>query len=232
VTRARSWYVHRHRQRPRGLGATRTAALGLAAVTLLAAGASVADYMGFYPTTAHADAAWDSPAQVITVVPPAPSPSKPAVPLKIPAGGPTDLRIPAISVTTSLEALGLDQNGQLTPPGYTDAGWYAAGTAPGDIGPAVIAGHYDTATRGGASIFYKLSSVKPGDAIQIKRNAKWLTFIVTSIGSFPQSAFPTELVYGPTPNPQLRLITCGGTYNTSTQTYADNVVVFATESPA
>ena len=232
MTRARSWYVHRHRQRPRALGATRTAALGLAAIALVAAGASVADYMGFYPTTAHADAAWDTPAQVITVVPPAPSPSTPAASLKIPAGGPTDLRIPAISVTASLEALGLDQDGQLTPPGYTDAGWYADGTVPGDVGPAVIAGHYDTATPGVESIFYKLGSVKPGDTIQIKRNAKWLTFVVTSVASFPQNAFPTELVYGPTPNPQLRLITCGGTYDTSTQTYADNVVVFATESPA
>jgi hypothetical protein len=36
-------------------------------------------------------------------------------------------------------------------------------------------------------------------------------------------------VYGATPAPELRLITCGGTFNYSTGSYLSNTVVYATE---
>jgi hypothetical protein len=35
-------------------------------------------------------------------------------------------------------------------------------------------------------------------------------------------------VYGPVPTAQLRLITCGGTFDTATGHYLSNVIVFAT----
>jgi hypothetical protein len=35
-------------------------------------------------------------------------------------------------------------------------------------------------------------------------------------------------VYGPTPNAQLRLITCGGAFDPTTGHYLSNVVAFAT----
>ena len=40
-------------------------------------------------------------------------------------------------------------------------------------------------------------------------------------------AFPTEAVFGPSPEPLLRLITCGGTFDRSRRSYRDNVVVTA-----
>ncbi len=165
--------------------------------------------------------AWNLPAHVMT--------APPKAPVAIPAGGPTNVRIPAISVTTSLEALSLAPDGSLTPPGYTDAGWYAAGTVPGEKGPAVIAGHYDTTTKDQPSVFYRLNQLKAGDTIQIEVDGKWLTFIVDSVQTFPQDKFPSALVYGPTPDAELRLITCGGSYDAGAGGYVDNVVVFATE---
>jgi hypothetical protein len=36
-------------------------------------------------------------------------------------------------------------------------------------------------------------------------------------------------VYGPTPDPELRLITCGGALDHATRHYLSNVVVYATE---
>src|SRR5262249_19104829 len=55
---------------------------------------------------------------------------------------PTRVRIPTIGVNSALQALHLDGHGALAPPtDYATAGWYADGTAPGDVGPAVIAGH-------------------------------------------------------------------------------------------
>ncbi|GAA4578166.1 hypothetical protein GCM10023176_53540 [Micromonospora coerulea] len=45
--------------------------------------------------------------------------------------------------------------------------------------------------------------------------------------------FPTARVYGPTPGPELRLVTCGGEFDRRRGHYRDNVVVFAVaESPA
>jgi hypothetical protein len=41
--------------------------------------------------------------------------------------------------------------------------------------------------------------------------------------------FPTQAVYGPTPDPELRLITCGGAFDYATGHYLSNIVVYATE---
>ena len=41
------------------------------------------------------------------------------------------------------------------------------------------------------------------------------------------SCIPTDDVYFPTPEPTLRLVTCGGDFDTDARSYTDNVVVFA-----
>ena len=46
---------------------------------------------------------------------------------------------------------------------------------------------------------------------------------------YPKDAFPTDRVYGPTAGPELRLITCGGSFDRSAGSYRDNTVVFARE---
>lgn len=45
---------------------------------------------------------------------------------------------------------------------------------------------------------------------------------------YRKSIFPTLRVYGPAPTAQLRLITCGGTFDPQTGHYLSNVVVYAT----
>jgi LPXTG-site transpeptidase (sortase) family protein len=142
------------------------------------------------------------------------------------AGTPTRVRVPAIGVDSALESLHLDKTGALAAPGkYGEAGWYADGTVPGDVGPAVIAGHIDS--KAGPAIFYKLGQLKPGDLIQVQRGGRWLDFHVISTGRYPKDAFPTAEVYGPTPDAQLRLITCGGTFDSAKRSYLDNTVVYA-----
>jgi hypothetical protein len=54
-----------------------------------------------------------------------------------------------------------------------------------------------------------------------------MRFRVTRVGVFARPDFPTGDVYGPTPDAQLRLITCGGAFDWSARRYSDNVVVFA-----
>jgi len=142
------------------------------------------------------------------------------------AGGPpTRVRITEIGVDSPLESLVLDKTGTLqAPTTYGEAGWFAQGTQPGDPGPAVIAGHVDS--KAGPGVFYRLRDLKPGNQAQVQRDGKWLTFTVTATDKYPKTAFPTSKVYGPTPDPELRLITCGGTFDPTKNSYRDNIVVY------
>lgn len=141
-------------------------------------------------------------------------------------GPPTWLRINKINVDAPLIPLGLDATGTLeAPEDYYVPGWYADGTAPGDVGPSVIAGHVDSLT--GSAVFRHLADLRVEDIIEVQRDGIWLKFQVTSIARFPKGGFPTAQVYGPTPDAQLRVITCGGSFDRARNSYRDNVVVFA-----
>jgi hypothetical protein len=52
-------------------------------------------------------------------------------------------------------------------------------------------------------------------------------FAVTEMAEYHKTAFPSARVYGATPDPQLRLITCGGAFDYTTHHYVDNIVVYA-----
>jgi LPXTG-site transpeptidase (sortase) family protein len=139
---------------------------------------------------------------------------------------PTRVRIPTIRVDSPLDPLGTDDAGALrAPTNFAHAGWYADGTVPGDVGPAVIAGHVDSAS--GPAVFLRLYQLRPGDPVQVRRGHRWLEFRVVSTARYPKNGFPTADVYGPTPDAQLRLITCGGSFDTKRRSYVDNVVVDA-----
>jgi hypothetical protein len=142
------------------------------------------------------------------------------------SGEPTLVRIPAIAVESSLESLSLDAAGQLEPPKtYERAGWWRGGVVPGDIGPAVIAGHVDSVK--GPAVFYRLHELRRGDVIEVVRGGQVVTFNVTGAEQYPKNAFPTDRVYQPTPDAELRLITCGGDFDRRRRSYRDNIVVYA-----
>jgi LPXTG-site transpeptidase (sortase) family protein len=142
---------------------------------------------------------------------------------------PVSLVIPAIGVSTSLVHLGLTSTGALqVPPTTAVAGWYTGSPRPGDIGSAVIAGHIDSYQ--GPGVFYRLSQLQRGDRVYVRRADGTLAmFKVTEVQMYAKNDFPTAAVYGATPTPQLRLITCGGTFDYSTGSYLSNTVVYATE---
>ena len=54
-------------------------------------------------------------------------------------------------------------------------------------------------------------------------------FRVTSVQSTPKADFPTGGVYGGTPDAELRLITCGGTFDPRLRSYLSNTVVYAVQ---
>jgi hypothetical protein len=142
-------------------------------------------------------------------------------------GAPVSLRIPVIGVDASVQPLGILADGTLQPPtAWQVAGWYAGGVTPGGPGPAVIAGHVDSVA--GPAVFYRLRRLRPGDLAMVRsRDGRQLTFVVDSLAVYPKVAFPTTVVYGPTPLPTLRLVTCTGDFDWHAHTYLDNLVVSA-----
>ena len=139
---------------------------------------------------------------------------------------PVRLQIAAIGVDSKLMDLGLRADGSLqVPPSGFPAGWYTGGPTPGELGPAVIAGHVDW---NGPGVFYALHNLRPGDQVTITRkDGTKPVFRITRVEQFPKNHFPTSLVYGDINHPGLRLITCGGSFNHQTGSYEDDVVAFA-----
>jgi len=146
-----------------------------------------------------------------------------------PVASPVSLTIPLIGVKTNLITLGLARGGAMQVPSSTTvAGWYTGSPRPGSIGSAIIVGHIDSET--GPGVFYKLSELRSGDDVFVKRaDGSTAEFRVTSTQTYLKDHFPTQTVYGPTPDAQLRLITCGGAFDPATHHYLSNIVVYATE---
>jgi sortase (surface protein transpeptidase) len=141
---------------------------------------------------------------------------------------PVRLQIPAIGVSTSLVKLGRLPDGTLeVPKAWDTAGWYDQGPRPGQPGPAVILGHVDSTN--GPAVFYQLRTLRPGDIVRVGlADGRTLTFRVQRLQRYPKDEFPTEAVYFPTLNRELRLITCGGDFDYARHSYVDNIVVYAT----
>lgn len=140
---------------------------------------------------------------------------------------PTLLTVDSVGISTELETLGLLSDGSLATPDNTDlAGWYGGGVKPGAVGPAIIAGH--VSWNGTPSVFFKLSEIVVGDQVTVAQaDGKEVNFKVTRVEQYPKDEFPTLKVYGNTATPQLRLITCGGDFDTSSGHFYDNIVVYA-----
>jgi sortase (surface protein transpeptidase) len=151
----------------------------------------------------------------------------PAAPAARSDATPVRVTIPAIGVSSSLEDLHRGAAGELDPPkDWDSAGWFSDGIVPGEVGPAVIAGHVDSPTA--AAVFFRLDELVPGDEVHVAMSdGSTRIFTVDRSERAAKSAFPTSDVYGTAPTPQLRLITCDGTFDTATGHYTDNLIVFA-----
>jgi sortase (surface protein transpeptidase) len=140
---------------------------------------------------------------------------------------PVRVDVPSVGIDTTLLRLGLNADGTLQVPWKPLlAGWYKGSPTPGELGPAIIAGHVDSWATGPA-VFYRLGQVVVGARVTVERaDSSVAVFKVTAVTAYPKASFPTHVVYGDVDRAELRLITCAH-WNSTTQEYDDDVVVFA-----
>jgi hypothetical protein len=173
-----------------------------------------------------AGAALEIPAGVGTSAPlPVTAPT--AAPLA--RSAPVRIEIPILHVSAPVMRLGVAAGGsiQVPPLGNHDlAGWYDRSVTPGQRGSSVILGHVDSFT--GVSVFFSIKTLRPGNRIDVVRaNGSTAVFTVDGVQKVVKSVFPASEVYGNVSFPSLRLVTCGGPFDTTTRQYLDNVVVYA-----
>jgi hypothetical protein len=147
------------------------------------------------------------------------------------ASPPQRIDIPQLGVQAPVTARGLDGRGAVDPPPMNQpgvVGWYRSGATPGAAGTALMVGHVDTQTR--PAVFYKISTLQPGETVRVVRaDGKVAHFTIDDIRVLPRDDFDARAAYGPRRpgRAELRLITCGGTFDRVTRSYTANVVVSA-----
>ncbi|WP_225831863.1 class F sortase [Streptomyces sp. NK08204] len=156
-------------------------------------------------------------------LPPAAKPLAGAVPQRV--------DIPELGLQAPVVARGLDALGGVDPPPFDQpgvVGWYRGGTQPGAPGTALLVGHVDTQTR--PAVFYKLSTLKPGETVRVFRaDGKVAAFTIDDVSVLARDRFDAQRAYGPRKQgrAELRLITCGGAFDRARHSYTANVVVSA-----
>jgi hypothetical protein len=205
----------------------------------------------FSPTPTPKPSVTPTPTATLTPSPsPSSTPTEPQIPIKpigfVATGGgsplifspavaqarlmrpaPLSISIPAIGVKAKIVTLGFDSEGGMEVP-TTGAvtGWFNGAPTPGELGPAIIVGHVDW--NGKIAVFYKIKNLKKGNLIKVLRSdGKQITYSVTRVLTVDKLKFPTELVYGDIDHVGLRLITCGGRFDSKLKRHINNIIVFA-----
>ncbi len=197
-----------------------------AAAGLLAAGAALGlagwRSRGFWPPPEPPQPAYGSSA--------APPGAAAASPPPLPFSRPVRVAIPAIRVSAPVIPLGENPDGTVAVPPLSMPfliSWFDEGPAPGQRGPAALLGHVSAAGIG-PGVFYDLGELRPGQTVSVTRaDGRVAVFRIDRLTMAAKNAFPTTAVYGATPDPELRLITCGGPFDPITHMYLDNIIVFA-----
>ena len=136
--------------------------------------------------------------------------------------------IPKLNVSSQLVGLGLNADKSIQVPPLADpmqAGVYTKGPMPGQVGPAVVLAHINSDGKPGFGAgFHDLAA---GDTIDVATPQGQVTYAVTRTETIPKAEFPTASVYSDTTDPELRLITCGGTLDRGAHNYLGQTIVFA-----
>jgi LPXTG-site transpeptidase (sortase) family protein len=140
---------------------------------------------------------------------------------------PTSISIDRIGVSEApVLDVGVRPDGEMEIPGASDVGWYRFNPTPGEAGSAVLAAHIQY--NGKPGVFRYLSDVEIGDEVVVHFDDGSQTgFRIVELAQYDKDELPTDRVFAKDGDPVLTLITCGGDFNRSLNSYEDNVVAYA-----
>jgi len=140
---------------------------------------------------------------------------------------PATIAIEKINVSAPVHPVGLTSAGDMDINDEAEqTAWYKFGPLPGEVGSAVIAGHYGW-KDGVPSVFNDLNTLVKGDMVTVydeKGLAK--KFIVTRTALYKPNQDATEVFISNDGKAHLNLITCQGSWNNSAQTYSERLIIF------
>ena len=142
---------------------------------------------------------------------------------------PVGLVIESIGVNAQIGAYGIDQRtGQMdVPNNVREVGWYQHGPAPGEPGSSVLAAHVDLKSQG-PGVFFDLKTLDPGELLTVTFDDGTVQrFQVKARNTYLKDELPLEVIFSRGGAPVLTLITCGGGFSPSVESYDSNVVVYA-----
>jgi len=145
-------------------------------------------------------------------------------------GQPVKLTIPTINVMAEVEFVGVTSDGSMDiPKGPANVAWYYLGPRPGEVGSAVISGHYGWKNNIPA-VFDNLSKLKKGDQIYIEdEKGEIITFIVRESVVYGENDDAVSVFTSDDGKAHLNLVTCQGVWNKDKKSYSERLVVFTDE---
>ena len=187
------------------------------------------------PTAPPSSSQGPMPAPTVASVnapPTSPPPVDPPAAAQAPAPAattPVRIELPSLGVDTDVVAVGVDDAGLMEVPQDVDTvGWYRFGPAPGAAaGSAVLSGHVDD-YRQGPGAFARIGELGPGDLVRVVDDSGVSRdFSVLSREQWNKGEVPLDRLFDRGGDPRLVLITCGGSFNSSTLGYDDNIAITA-----
>ncbi len=143
---------------------------------------------------------------------------------------PVSVLVPGVPTAAPVEARTTNpvSGGLDLPDGAAKVAWWASGSAPGDgAGSVVLAAH--VSYNGQTGPFTRLATVPPGTEVVVtSADGTARRYSVRSTRNAPKTALDRGELFRTTGPPALVLVTCGGPYDRTTHSFAENVVVTAT----
>lgn len=136
------------------------------------------------------------------------------------------LLITHLGIDAPVDDVGLAGSVMQVPMDPRRVGWWSDGARPGSSrGSIVIVGHINYAGTVGA--LGVLPHARIGDIVGLVEPKTTERYRIVAVRSYPKTSGLPAAAFSRTGPAQLVLITCGGSFDSSTGNYRDNIVAFA-----
>jgi len=146
---------------------------------------------------------------------------------EVPFNLPVHMTIEKIHIDASLETVGFTAKGEVDiPKGPTSPAWFEESPRPGEIGNAIIVGHFGWKNNIPA-VFDDLDQLVKGDKLSVRDDQGIVQiFVVREMRMYGAHEAAPDVFISRDGKAHLNLITCSGVWNKAKKSYSTRLVVF------